>query len=258
MENKSWVRRFFNRVLQLWNIYQFLVWVVGTGMITFIVHAVSKTVRDAPFGWQILLYVCVGAFVLLVVLSLAHYLWPKVRKWFPSNKATREFGTKTEIVKNLTIIWLEQNLISDLELLKNGNALFFTDYSWDFSGVQQPEAFIKLDVKIVSNMIFNLSLKQIKDRFWIEKLQCNQLAELVTECSLSRRQIGVLTIKQRISDAMAKVIIKECGSPRGSVEINLWYCKVMAYPEIPGMKTEPVEIPIVSVVGKFEVKWTPT
>lgn len=32
----------------------------------------------------------------------------------------------------------------------------------------------------------------------------------------------------------------------------------MAYPTIPGMKTEPVAIPIVDVTGEFEAKWTPT
>ena len=106
-------------------------------------------------------------------------------------------------------------------------------------------------------MIFDLSLKQIKDRFWIEKSQCNHLGELVSECYLSRRQIGVLHIKQRLEDGMVRLIIKECSSTRGSVEINLFYCKVVAYPVIPGMETQPIEIPIVHVKGKFEAKWTP-
>jgi len=68
-------------------------------VIAFITHSASKTVQESPYGWQIVLYVSIGALVLVIIRLLIPYLWSKVRK-----SSSNKIDTNTDIpVQNSTI-----------------------------------------------------------------------------------------------------------------------------------------------------------
>ena len=83
--------------------------------------------------YQLILFV--GSF--LVILGILIFVFNR-QIYLKREKIDSKVKTKVKAIetKDLTTKeWLEQNLNSDIEFLKNGDALFFTDYNWDFSGV---------------------------------------------------------------------------------------------------------------------------
>ena len=75
MGRKLLLQNIWHWLYRGWNIYQFLVWLGGTGVITFVVHSFSHAVRSSPLVWQVVLYVAIGALLLIIVRITWHYLW---------------------------------------------------------------------------------------------------------------------------------------------------------------------------------------